>query len=288
MFYNPKDESILRNGDVAINFSEIAKGRLVEALLASIKGATTEQGKYLRYQNTEVNVIEEAFSRAPMMCNALASRGYKNVLFVGHYNDHQTHWMLDKFASRMVNVLPPSREGMQTFPDLNIIAQFVPVLWRAMRFGWEDVSQPMSFSVVRPPESKHKGTMHKIYDWMDVSSRALSCSSQYKHGISSWSLDADNEEKFDAVVFLGVPMEDPEVGFEEDQVREMFAPYCTPSFEMVDVYYGANYQNKWQNGNQKDFTPNIETAFTVRSSWDDGLSGEAEEFDIMDRMFSVY
>jgi len=83
-------------------------------------------------------------------------------------------------------------------------------------------------------------------------------------------------------------MDDPEVGFEEDQVREIFAPYCTPSFEMVDVYYGSNYQNKWQNGEAKDFTPNIETAFTVRSSWDDDLSGESEEFDIMDRMFSVY
>ena len=288
MFYNPKDESILRDGEVSINFSETSKGRLVSALLAAIKGETTEQGKYLKYKNDEVNVIEEAFSRAPMMCNALASRGYKNILFVGHYNDHQTHWMLDKFASRMVDVLPPARENMQTFPDLNIVAQFIPVLWRVMRFGWDDVNAPMSFSVVRPPESKHQGTMHKIYDFMQVNSRALACSSQYKHGVSSWTLDASREEKFDAVVFLGVPMHDPEVGFEEEQVRETFAPYCTPDFEMVDVYYGSNYTNKWQNGTEKDFTPNIETAFTLRASWDDFLSGESEEFDIMDRMFSVY
>ena len=48
------------------------------------------------------------------------SRGYKNILFVGHFNDHQTHWMLDKFG-RMIDVLPEERQDMQTFPDVNIV-----------------------------------------------------------------------------------------------------------------------------------------------------------------------
>ena len=291
MFYNPKDESILRDGEVAINFSEVAKGRLVSVIQVMLQSVTTGQGKYLRYKNDEINIIEEAFSRAPMMCNALASRGYKNILFVGHYNDHQTHWMLDKFAGRMVDILPEDRADMQTYPDLNIIAQFVPIVWRLMRFGWDDVTQPKSFSIPRPPEDKHKGVMHEIYTNVDVASESLSCSAQYKHGIPSWELDAQKEEKYDAVVFLGVPMHDPEVGFEEDQVRETFAPYCTPDFEMVDIYYGANYENNWQNGESKDFAPHIETAFTLRASWDEDFGGKydyPEEFDIMDRMFSVY
>jgi len=109
--------------------------------------------------------------------------------------------------------------------------------------------------------------------------------------MSGWTLDAEKEEKFDAVVFLGVPMSDPEVGFEEDQVRETFAPYCTPDFEMVDVYYGADYSSKWQNGESKDFTPHVETAFTLRASWDENFGGKydcPEEFYTMDRMFTVY
>ena len=282
MFYNSKDQSVLRDGHL---LTEYAYGRPVTAAAQSfLDTQTVHKGKYLRHKNHETNVVEEAFSRAPMMCNAIKSRGYTNVLFVGHYNDHQTHWMLDKFSGRMVDVMPEERSDMQTFPDLNIVSQFVPFLWNLI--GYEG-----TFSITRPPEEKHKGVMHRVYDMFGVSSNALSCSSQYKHGMSSWTLESEKEEKFDAVVFLGVPMSDPEVGFEEDQVRETFAPYCTPDFEMVDVYYGVNYKNKWQNGEAKDFTPHIETSFTVRASWDEEFGGKEdrpEEFNIMDRMFSVY
>ena len=284
MFYNPKEETLLRDGETMSYMPSTSKSVLFNFLNDSLKQSTTRKGKYVRYKNEEVHSVEEAFSRGTMMCNALASRGYKNILFVGHYNDFQTHWMLDKFSGRMVDVMPEDRSGMQTFPDLNIISQFVPLVMRAFAYD-------SKFSLVRPPEAKHKGVMHDSYEKFSLDQKSLSCSAQYKHGMPAWSMDAEKEDKFDAVVFLGVPMHDPEVGFEEDQVRETFAPYCTPDFEMVDIYYGANYPNKWQNGDKKDFTPHIETAFTVRVSWDDEFSGKydnSEEFDIMDRMFSVY
>jgi len=282
MFYNPKNQSVLLDGEVSTIYTY---GDLLASEVQSFLNLSTlHKGKYLRYKNHEINVVKEAFSRAPMMCNAIKSRGYTNVLFVGHYNDYQTHWMLDKFSGRMVDLMPEERSDMQTFPDLNIVSQFVPLLWSAMKYEGD-------FAVVRPTEDKYQGVMHGMYDTFDVSSNALSCSGQYKHGMSGWTLDAEKEEKFDAVVFLGVPMSDPEVGFEEDQVRETFAPYCTPDFEMVDIYYGASYPSKWQNGEAKDFTPHIETAFTVRVSWDEDFGGKydcPEEFDIMDRMFTVY
>ena len=282
MFYTSKSEQILRDGEVLSEFREHIKSSLSTVLHVGAKKATSHKGKYIRYKNSEVDVLDEAINRAPMFCNAIASRGYKNILFVGHYNDHQTHWMLDKFADRLVDLLPPEREEMHSFPDLNIVAQFIPAL---MQMG----GYKIDFALPRPPEEKHKGVMHELYERVDIQKKCLSCSSQYKLGMASWTLDASKEEKYDAVVFLGVPMADPEVGFEEDQVREVFAPICTEDFEMVDIYYGLPSDIKWQNAEKKESTSSVETAFVIRSSWDDSVKeGRPEEFDIMDRMFSVY
>ena len=47
-------------------------------------------------------------------------------------------------------------------------------------------------------------------------------------------------------------MVDKGIGFEEDQVREIFAPMCTEDFEMVDICYGLPSSVKWFNGEEKD------------------------------------
>jgi len=283
MFFNDQNEIILKDGNTASFFSGSKKMALVTYLNSVAKNVTINQGKYLRYKNDEVNVIEEAFNRAPMFCNALMSRGYKNILFVGHYNDHQTHWMLDKFSSRMIDVLPEEREDMQTFPDMNIVAQFIPLVFKAMGYD-------ASFVIPRPPESKHKGAMHSLYESVGMIENSIGCSQQYKHGQDTWSLDGDHE-KFDAVVFLGVPMTDKGIGFEEDQVREIFAPMCTEDFEMVDIYYGLPSSVKWFNGEEKDTTTMVDVAFSIRSTWDDDVKtggGRPEEYHIMNKMISVF
>ena len=90
---------------------------------------------------------------------------------------------------------------------------------------------------------------------------------------------------------LGVPMMDQGVGFEEDQVREIFAPMCTEDFEMVDIYYGLPSTVKWFNGEEKDNGPMVDVAFSVRSSWDDNVKtggGRPEEYQIMKTMISVF
>ena len=283
MFFNDQNEIILKDGNTASFFSGSKKMALVTYSNSVAKNVTINQGKYLRYKNDEVNVIEEAFNRAPMFCNALMSRGYKNILFVGHYNDHQTHWMLDKFSSRMIDVLPEEREDMQTFPDMNIVAQFIPLVFKAMGYD-------ASFVIPRPPESKHKGAMHSLYESVGMIENSIGCSQQYKHGQDTWSLDGDHE-KFDAVVFLGVPMTDKGIGFEEDQVREIFAPMCTEDFEMVDIYYGLPSSVKWFNGEEKDTTTMVDVAFSIRSTWDDDVKtggGRPEEYHIMNKMISVF
>lgn len=284
MFYKNKSEQILRDKNTLVEFFLSSKETLATSLNDFARKTTSSKGKYIRYKNNEVNVIEEAISRATMFCNAIVSRGHKRILFVGHYNDHQTHWMLDKFSDRLVDILPSEREDMHSFPDLNIVAQFIPLIMHVAKYD-------VKFAFPRPPEEKHKGVMFDFYEksGMGAARYQLGCDAQYKHGISSWRLDVSKERRYDAVVFLGVPMADPEVGFEEDQVREIFAPWCTPDFEMIDIYYGAPSSIKWQNGEKKDSTPSIETAFSIRSSWDEDVKeGRSEEFEIMDRMFSVY
>lgn len=281
MFFTTQDETILVDGETqkyVLGSDKADHARHANALL---KQFTTESGKYLRFKNHEVNVVEEALSRAPMFCNALTSQGYKNILFVGHFNDGQTHWMLNQESGRMIDLIPAERHMMEFFPDMNIVAQFIPVVMDA--FGYE-----CSFTVAHPPEMKHRGAMHRLYDMMGMGLHMQRCSNQYKHGHSSWSIEGEHE-KFDAVVFLGVPMQDQEVGFEEDQVREIFAPMCTPEFDMVDIYYGAPSPVKWFNGEEKDSTTMVDTSFALRSSWDVEMSeGRPEECDIMHSMVKVF
>jgi len=280
MFFNHKDETILVDSEKYATVSGIEKNALLRWMVGTLNLYSEVNGKYLRFRNAEMNVVEEAFSRAPMFCNALKFQGYKNILFVGHFNEGQTHWMLDQFAGRMVDLLPPERHEMQFFPDMNIIAQFIPMMMDIYKYDGD-------FSIVRPPESKHKGAMHNLYE-LQIFDHTLACSQQYKHGHSSWTLEGEHE-KFDAVVFLGVPMEDQQVGFEESQVREIFAPYCTPEFDMVDLYYGAPSPVKWYNGEEKDSKTMVDTAFATRSLWDSEMStGRPEECDIMHSMVKVF
>lgn len=281
MFFSTQDEAILRDGTTHEFILGNEKADMSRYYSTALKAITTNSGKYLRYKNVELDMVEEAMSRAPMFCNSLMSQGYKNILFVGHFNDGQSHWILNQFAERMLNVMPPERGEQQSFPDMNIIAQFIPLLMKEYAYKCD-------FTVVRPPENKYKGVMDTMYKINELEGDTLTCSQQYKHGQNSWSVNGEHE-KFDAVVFLGVPMEDQDLGFEENQVREIFAPMCTEEFDMVDIYYGASSSVKWYNGEEKDSQTMVDIAFSIRALWDTDVSnGRQEEHDIMSDMIKVF
>lgn len=280
MFFNTKDEFILKDGVTQASIDGTLKADMIYSMQYCLS-ENIRQGKYLRHKSDEIVMSEEMLSRGAMFCNALAHQGYKNILFVGHFNDGQTHWMLDKFAGRMIDLLPPERDHMNSFPDMNIIAQSIPLVMQLFNYD-------VNFTLCHPPEPKYQGAMHELYEWFSLENRYAECSQQYKHGQSSWTIEGEHE-KFDAVVFLGVPMQDQEVGFEEDQVREIFAPMCTPEFDMVDIYYGAPSAVKWFNGEEKDSKTMVDAAFALRSVWDDDISeGRQEECDIMHNMIKVF
>tara|TARA_B110000093_G_scaffold157161_1_gene175292 strand:+ start:938 stop:1789 length:852 start_codon:yes stop_codon:yes gene_type:complete len=283
MFFSTQDEAILRDGTSTEFVDGSYKADLSRLFNAKVKQLTTHSGKYLKYKNSEVNTVEEALSRAPMFCNALTSNGYKNILFVGHFNDGQTHWILDELSGRMLTVMPEERQQMHSYPDLNISAQFIPLVMT--HYGYH-----CDFTIVRPPEDKYKGALHDLYMQNGLVTKTLPCSQQYKHGQDSWSLEGAHE-KFDAVVFLGVPMQDQNTGFEENQVRELFAPMCTPDFDLVDIYYGAPSSVKWYNGEEKDSQIMVDTAFSIRALWDEDAAKHSycqTEHDIMSDMIKVF
>ena len=130
MFFSTQDEAILRDGTKQEFVLGSEKATLARNLNSSLKQMTTANGRYLRYNNSDLNMVEESLSRAPMFCNALMTQGYKNILFVGHFNEGQTHWMLDEFSGRMLTVMPEERDQMHSFPDLNITSQFIPLLMK--------------------------------------------------------------------------------------------------------------------------------------------------------------
>lgn len=80
MFFNDKDEIILKDGNTESFIRGTTKLKLSQALNSVAKSATVKQGKYLRYKNDELNVIEEALNRAPMFCNALMSRAPMKIV----------------------------------------------------------------------------------------------------------------------------------------------------------------------------------------------------------------
>lgn len=280
MFFNTTVETILLSDGTQSHVSSEMKEEMARNLNAVFNYVAIKKGKYLRHSSEEVNVSEEMLSRGPMFCNALMTRGYKNILFVGHFNAGQSNWILDRDAGRMIDIMPPERDSLTVFPDMNIVAQSIPMVMNAFDYDCE-------VTIARPPEDKHKGAMHQMYN-VYASECVSLCSHQYKHGQSSWTLEGEHE-KFDAVVFLGVPMQDQEVGFEEDLVREIFAPMCTPEFDMVDIYYGAPSAVKWFNGEEKDSKSMVDTAFSLRSVWDEDVSeGRPEESLIMHSMVKVF
>lgn len=285
MFFNTKSETILRKPGLEQTVYGEEKSQLAADLNSVMKAWMNGEGTYVRWKDEDVNVVDEGLNRAPMFCNMLASRGYKNILFVGHHQASQSHWMLDEFAGRMVDIMPPERKGMKTFPDLNVTSQFIPAWWKWAKYD-------ASCTVVVPPSPSHQGAVHgAIYPTCGLEDNMMPSSKEYQHGCDGWSLNGSTSEPFDAVVFLGVPMAYPETGFEEDQVRETFAPYCTEDFDIVDIWYGRPTPKRWVNGDKKDSSESVEHAFAVRSTWDDDVKsqgGRPEEEMIMKGMVSIF
>lgn len=282
MFFSLENELITRDGEKFNFVYGEEKEAIVRAWNAQVTIESNRNGQYLRHKNFDINFCEEVMNRGPMFINLLKLMGYKNILFVGHFNNSQPSWILDKFAGRVIDVQPPERSQIQWAIDHNVMFQFLPMVHKALGYKGD-------FKVVSPEPVRHRGVMHAMYKMNGIDAADMCKSAtQYRHGLTSdkWSMEAP-AEKFDAVVFLGVPKN--QGAFDTAQVKECFASYCTPDFDVVDLYYGQPDDTKWRGGEKKDHQVALEQVWSNRVAWDPSvISGRPEEIEIMSRMVSVF
>jgi len=290
MFFNTKNELILRdvNPDGSALLQYVLgeeKYNLSTKLNSGVMEDINQYGMYLRHFYPDLNAIEESLNKAPMMVNLLKNRGYKNILFVGHYDANENeNWLFDKFSSKVIDIFPPERSHMSHMADPNIIAQFLPIVHKGYAYKGD-------FKILRSgdaAEGNNRHIMHSLYNKLGLSPNALRSTSQYKHGITEWAIE-DVAGPFDAVVFLGVPKSVET--FTVEQVRSQFAQYCEEEFDIVDIYYGAPDQGRFFGGTKKDITGDLDAVFSIRSTWDPDVKesgGRPEELEVMKRMISVY
>lgn len=288
MFFNLLNELILRDTTDG-HLYQYVYGEEKEAIARKLNGQIEQQKRdhniALHHRNAENNTVEEALNRAPMFLNAIKNRGYKNILFVGHVNQHQSAWVVPHDLDRIVDVLPPERSKHTSIVDHNIVLQFLPLVMKMYGYKGE-------FSYTSPDENRFRGLIHTLYDLNGLRPHMVKTVGQYRHGISAEELQLglDPAERYDAVVFLGVPKLNEE-DFTAEQVREVFAPYCTEDFEMVDLWYSVSGKGRFEGAEEKDNSVDLDVAWTTRAQWEENFQGEGgrpEELEIFKRMMSIY
>lgn len=288
MFFNLLNEKILRDtadGHVYQYVYGEEKGAIARKLNGQIKSEINHHNLPLVHSTTDVNTVEEALNRAPMFLNAIKNRLHQNILFVGHFSAGQESWVLDAKSDLVVDALPPERSHQSTVVDMNIVLQFLPLV--AKMYGYKG-----EFCYTSPDETDRRGIMHTLYDLNGLRGGMVKTKAQYQFGMSAedFGIDMKPSERFDAVVFLGLPKREGG-DFSTAEVRDVFAPFCKEGFEMIDLHYDQGDAGRFIGSEEKDSTIDADVAWMTRAQWEENFQadgGRPEELDIFKRMFSVY
>lgn len=303
MFYKDDQETIISrtdtHGDAVLTFiSKEDKLESYRILNSRIVNCIEDQGLVLTYKNKAVHMVAEAMNRVPMYCNALTSRGYHNILFVGHFWTGQYEWILERSTinprTTMYDQFPPERDGSNWYPDIHILLQFIPIFMKQWKYHPE-------VSIVRPPEPRHKGIIHHLYNKYKVAENLVTCNQQYQMGMGPDEIAFDGwdpENKYDALVFLGVPRKHGTESFTMQQVKDTFGHMLTPNAEIVDIW--NQYDNVQSSTGLRFFMDHrayglenrstLSEVFHCRSTWDKETrnQGIGAEFDFMKRFLKFY
>jgi hypothetical protein len=302
MFWRDEQEPIISSTDTNGNstLTYVYQEQKLETyrwLNSRIVNALRSKDIILKYKSEEVHMVAEAMNRVPMYCNLLTSLGYKNILFIGHFNAAQYSWLLDRKEvfpeTRMYDAFPPERNGFLHYPDPHVLFQFIPIFMK--HWGY---SPKITF--VRPPEPRHKGIIHHLYNLFKVSDQMVTCNVQYKHGMTEEEIafgGTDPDNPFDAVVFAGVPKMPGKDSFTMSDVKDAFAAYVTPNCEFVDLWaqyddseFGGHRFFNDEHKHEVDAEEAISEVFHTRAMWDQESrnSGRPEEYNFMRRMVKIF
>lgn len=234
MKYNSNAEYIIDNTD-HLTISARQKRDLHQKLYSIMEEYSVSIDDRVRFKHG----IEEMLMVSPILLNVIASQNPENVLFVGHYDQGKNrNWNRDQ---------------------LNILSQLIPIIHKEYGFNF-------NMHVLRPSDSKNLGALWHVYDQFDLST--MQFNKQYVHGEKVLIKDVTGqpEEKFDTIVFAGVPHAER---FSGVSLQKVWDRWCKPNFEMIDIYEGNDSQDRFVDREHCKYTnKQIARAFTLRSEND--------------------
>jgi hypothetical protein len=241
----------------------------------------------LDWKRDDLNTTHEIYNRVPLYLNFLAARGYKKILFIGHFNAAQQVWHHPTKSDRIIHLMGSERWYQNRFVDMNIILQFLPIV--KMEYGYTN----FDMHVVKPVDShtRHRHIMHSMYKRYGCD--IIPGTDQYKHGVNQLSITPPPDTMYDAVVFAGVPKTESGTEFEEQDIRAMLSTYCKVGFDIIDLYYQEEDKGKFKGKDKEDVRPEITQVLANRGLWDnkfknlDPQSRHTENF-ILENTIKVY
>ena len=244
----------------------------------------TKNDLVTRWKDEHSHTVNDVFNYVPMVLNYIALKGYKKVLFVGHFNAAQSVWQFPRKSDRSVHLTPSVKSMEETMVDPNIWIQFLPIV--KMAYGYTG----FEMHTLVPPESRHRQLMHSLYQRYEID--LVPCTKQYKHG-RNIEIDMIPDTSYDCVVFGGVPKETEDREFSHLNVRSTFAPYCKEGFDIIDINYQDPDPSKYIGGAVEDNTQWLNEVFVDRVIWDDKFREENEddraiEYSILNDMIKSY
>lgn len=258
------------------------KSDLYGELNGRLKNYKTTVQPPLTYKTETQNGMLAVMTRCPTVLNVIAGRGYKNVLFVGHYNQGQTmNWMLDPASDKIVDAIPYESRNLSAIMDINVSYQFMPIIAKVYGYGF-------NVTVAKPPESKHNGALHYLYEKWDIPT--IETNKQYKHGSESTTLLTQPEEQFDAIVFMGVPKKYEDTTFTSQQIKARWSGALKAGGEIFDICYEDVDKLRYSDQeNRININAQITKAFSTRAEWDqEVVTGRPVHFQANERVMQVF
>lgn len=290
MYYRAENELIItgpRNEDGTSTSTFVDKNRKKNQwgkLNYLITGEVRKHDLVTRWKDAHCHTVNEVFNYCPMVLNYIASRGYRKVLFVGHFHASQRSWTFPRSADRNLFNTPSFRASEDTMVDPNIWLQFLPIVRHAYQYDF-------SMHTLSPPDSRHRQLMHALYKRYEID--LIPCNKQYKHTMTDFEITPLEGHKYDCVVFAGVPKKVEGHTFTIDMVKETFRPYCEDNFDVIDLNYQDPDKEKYVFGATYPNAQWLHECFALRGVWDEtfrSLSPEDAqvEYKTLDTIIDAY
>lgn len=248
-----------------------------------IGGEIRKNDLHTRYKDFHSHTVNEVFNYCPMILNYIALRGYKKVLFVGHFNAAQRSWTFPRKSDRSLFPTPSFRSSQDTMVDPHIWAQFLPIVKMAYGYDFE-------MHTLRPPESRHRQLMHALYNRYDID--LVPCNVQYKYG-QGIEITPPEGHKYDCIVYAGVPKQFEDSSFSLDKIDIDFREYCEDTYDIIDLNYQDPDDKKFIQGGIIPNSTWLHECFALRGVWDETFKtispeDRALEYKMLDTMINSY